>query len=138
MKINTRAGRVSAALLACCLLLSQSLWAEDRWVADRPIGTQGGAVDENPHWFAMVGDFFVARPIGLVLTAGGAVLWLVSLPFTMAAGNINETAETLVLGPAEQTFVRCLGCRQSGYTYKDDDQYQRQKQEAALADESIH
>jgi hypothetical protein len=135
MKINTRAGRVSAAFLCCCLLLPQSLWAADQWAADRPMGTQGGAVDESPHWFAMVGDFFVARPLGLVLTAGGTVLWIVSLPFTLAAGNANETAETLVLGPAEQTFVRCLGCRQSGYTYKDIDQHQKQKQEAALADE---
>lgn len=130
MKINTRAGRVSAAFLACCLLLPQSLWA-----ADRISGTQGGAVDENPHWFAMVGDFFVARPLGLVLTAGGTALWLVSLPFTLAAGNANETAETLVLGPAEQTFVRCLGCRQSGYTYKDIDQRQKRQQETALTDE---
>ncbi|MBP6723956.1 MAG: hypothetical protein KA137_03915 [Halioglobus sp.] len=130
MKINTRAGRVSAAFLACCLLLPQSLWA-----ADRMPGSQSGAVDENPHWFAMVGDFFVARPLGLVLTAGGTALWLVSLPFTLAAGNANETAETLVLGPAEQTFVRCLGCRQSGYTYKDIDQRQKQQQETALTDE---
>jgi len=135
MKINTRAGRVSAAFLACCLLLPQSLWAEDRWAADRPIGIQGGAVDENPHWFAMVGDFFVARPLGLVLTAGGTALWIVSLPFTLAAGNANETAETLVLGPAEQTFVRCLGCRQSGYTYKDIEQRQKRQQETALTDE---
>jgi hypothetical protein len=83
----------------------------------------------------MVGDFFVARPLGLVLTAGGTALWLVSLPFTLAAGNANETAETLVLGPAEQTFVRCLGCRQSGYTYKDIEQRQKRQQETALTDE---
>ncbi len=92
-----------------------------------------GAVDENPNGFAMLGDFLVARPIGLVLTAGGAALWLVSLPFTLLAGNANEAADTLILGPGEQTFMRCLGCRQSGYTYSDIDQYEKRK--AASADE---
>ncbi len=124
MKIKTRGGRVGAAFLACWLLLSQSLWA-----AEQVMSTQGGAVDENPHWFAMLGDFFVARPIGLVMTAGGSVLWLVGLPFTLAAGNAQEAAETLILGPAEETFVRCLGCRQSGYTYKDVE-LNRQRREA--------
>ena len=92
-----------------------------------------GAVDEDPNGFAMVGDFFVARPIGLVLTAGGAALWLVSLPFTLLAGNANEAADTLILGPGEQTFMRCLGCRQSGYTYSDIEQHE--KRQAAQADD---
>ena len=86
-----------------------------------------GAVDEDPNGFAMLGDFVVARPIGLLLTAGGTALWLVSLPFTLLAGNAGDAADTLILGPGEQTFVRCLGCRQSGYTYSDIDQYEQRK-----------
>jgi hypothetical protein len=35
---------------------------------------------------------FVARPLGLVLTAGGTALWLVSTVH-LAAGNANETAK---------------------------------------------
>ena len=116
MKIMPRAGRVTAIFLIGCLMLPQSLWAQDAAMVARE-----GAVDENPNGFAMLGDFVVARPIGLVLTAGGAVLWLVSLPFTLLAGNAGEAADTLILGPGEQTFVRCLGCRQSGYTNKDID-----------------
>lgn len=77
------------------------------------------AVDETPDPFAMVGDLVVARPIGLVMTAAGAAAFIVSLPFTAMAGHVSEAAETLVIGPAETTFVRCLGCRNSGYTYKD-------------------
>ncbi len=123
MKIMTRTGRVTAAFLTCCLMLPQWLWA-----ADPALMAHEGAVDENPNAFAMVGDFFVARPIGLVLTAGGAALWLVSLPFTLMAGNANEAADTLILGPGEQTFVRCLGCRQSGYTYKDIERHQKTAQ----------
>jgi len=126
MKIMPRTGRLCAVLMTLCLVLPQSLWASDPAMV-----AQEGAMDENPHWFAMVGDFFVARPLGLVLTAGGTALWLVSLPFTLMAGNAGDTADTLILGPGEQTFVRCLGCRQSGYTYADIEQ--REKREAAAA-----
>ena len=66
MKITSRAGRVTAAFLIGCLMLPQSLWAQDPSAMARE-----GAVDENPHWGAMVGDFFVARPLGLVMTVGG-------------------------------------------------------------------
>ncbi len=122
MKIMPRAGRITAVFLITCLMLPQSLWAQDPSMMGRE-----GAVDEDPNGFAMLGDFVVARPIGLVLTAGGAVLWLVSLPFTLLAGNANEAADTLILGPGEQTFMRCLGCRQSGYTNSDIDEHQRRK-----------
>jgi hypothetical protein len=121
MKITPRARRATTALLIGCLMLPQSLWAQE------------GPVDEDPNGFAMVGDFFVARPIGLVLTAGGAALWLVSLPFTLLAGNANEVADTLILGPGEQTFMRCLGCRQSGYTHSDIDLYEKRKAADATA-----
>ncbi len=42
-----------------------------------------------------------------------------SLPFTLLAGHAGEAAETLIIGPGESTFMRCLGCRNPGYTYKD-------------------
>jgi hypothetical protein len=77
------------------------------------------SVDEKPNGFAMVGDLVVARPIGLVMTAVGAAAFVVSLPFTALAGHVGESAETLVLGPGEATFMRCLGCREPGYSYKD-------------------
>jgi hypothetical protein len=72
----------------------------------------------------MVGDLLVARPVGLVMTVGGAAVWLVSLPFTLLAGHTAEAAETLIVGPGESTFMRCLGCRNTGYTHKDVDRVQ--------------
>ena len=104
-KING-ARRAVAALLIACLLLPQTLLAQD-------------AVDESPNEFAMVADLLVARPIGAAMVVGGTAVWLVSLPFTLMAGHASEAAETLIYGPAETTFVRCLGCRQPGYTDKD-------------------
>jgi hypothetical protein len=106
MKIIVRARRATVALMVACLLWPQLLWAEE-------------AIDESPNEWAMAGDLLVARPIGVVLTVGGAAVWLVSLPFTLLAGNASEAAGTLVGGPAESTFMRCLGCRNSGYTGKD-------------------
>jgi hypothetical protein len=88
-------------------MLPQALWA------------QQDAVDEDPNALIMVGDLVVARPIGVVMTVGGIAVWLVSLPFTLLAGHAGEAAGTLMGGPAEATFMRCLGCRNTGYVDKD-------------------
>jgi hypothetical protein len=117
MRIKAGARRATTALLVACLAMPATLWA------------QAGAVDEDPSAGAMIGDFFVARPIGLALTLGGTALWVVSLPFTLLAGHANEAAETLMVGPGEMTFMRCLGCRNPGYTDRDIEL--KKKQDAA-------
>ncbi|PCJ90379.1 MAG: hypothetical protein COA46_11200 [Porticoccaceae bacterium] len=71
--------------------------------------------DEKPSAGEMVADIVVARPILLVLTVLGTGLYVVTLPFSLAGGNATEAGEALVIGPARSTFVRCLGCRISGY-----------------------
>ena len=122
MKTLARASRITTALLISCLMLPQTLWAQDAAAMGRE-----GAVDENPNGFAMLGDLVVARPVGLLLTVGGTALWLVSLPFSLLAGNAGDVADNLILGPGEQTFMRCLGCRQSGYTNSDIEQNEKRK-----------
>ena len=72
------------------------------------------AVEENPSALAMGFDLVVARPLLFVGTVAGTAAFLVSLPFTLAGGNVEHTADTLVKGPAEATFVRCLGCVTTG------------------------
>jgi hypothetical protein len=106
-----------------CMMLPQALWAQN-------------AIDESPNEFAMVGDLVVARPIGAVMTIGGAAVWLVSLPFTLMAGHASEAAETLMLGPAQATFYRCLGCRNTGYTRKDVEQKERNEEKARAEEEA--
>ena len=118
MKIKTGARRGTVALLMGCLIMPQMLLAQE-------------AVDESPNEWAMVGDLLVARPIGLVLTVGGAAVFLVSLPFTLLAGSASEAADTLVAGPVETTFMRCLGCRQPGYTHKDSEAIKRRDERRA-------
>ncbi len=116
MKKNVGARRLVTALMISCLMVPQALLAES-------------AIDESPNEWAMVGDLLVARPVGLVMTAGGAAVWLVSLPFTLLAGHAGEAAETLILGPGESTFMRCLGCRNTGYTNKDVDAIRAAREE---------
>ena len=104
MKITASSHRVITVLLTGCLMLPSALWAQ---------------VEETPPAAAMVGDLIVARPIGLVMTVVGTAAFIVSLPFTLLAGNVNEAAQTLMIGPAQTTFMRCLGCTKTGYSYKD-------------------
>ena len=99
-----------------------------------PVYSQS-SIDERPNAFAMTGDLLVARPLGAAITAVGAAAFVVSLPFTIMGGAVSESAETLVLGPAEVTFVRCLGCLVSGYSYKDmERRRERRERAAAMAD----
>lgn len=118
MKIICRSRRLAATALVVSLVTASPLWART-------------AVDESPSAGAMVGDLLVARPIGLVMTVGGTAAWIVSLPFTLMAGHAGEAAETLMVGPAETTFLRCLGCRETGYTNKD---IERNRERARSAD----
>ena len=71
-------------------------------------------VEEEPSAFAMTGDLVVLRPALVVVTLVGSAVFLVSLPFSAAGGNVREAADTLVVGPAKATFVRCLGCVKTG------------------------
>ena len=77
-----------------------------------PVWAVGG--DENQGDFSMAGDLLVARPLGVVWTIAGSAIFVVSLPFTALGGNVKQAADTLVIGPAKETFVRCLGCSSAG------------------------
>jgi hypothetical protein len=72
------------------------------------------APEDAPTALAMTGDLVVARPLGVAMTAVGAAVFVVSLPFSALGGNVEQSANTLVKGPAATTFVRCLGCKSSG------------------------
>jgi hypothetical protein len=58
---------------------------------------------------AMIADFLLARPLGIVATAVGTVVFVASLPFSAPAGNTKEAFKKLVVDPAKFTFCRPLG-----------------------------
>ncbi|MEM6708547.1 MAG: multidrug transporter [Pseudomonadota bacterium] len=77
--------------------------------------------EDEPGGVAMVGDVLVARPVGAAMTAIGTVAFIVSLPLSALGGNVGKAAEKLVVDPARETFVRCLGCRNTGRYHKPKD-----------------
>ncbi|TQV82535.1 hypothetical protein FKG94_07320 [Exilibacterium tricleocarpae] len=94
-------------VLVCALSLANlGFAAEERY---------NNGVDEDPSALAMATDLVIVRPVMLGITVVGSALWLVSLPFSAAGGNVKQAADTLVIGPGKTTFVRCLGCTRSGY-----------------------
>ena len=57
----------------------------------------------------MVFDFAFMRPAGILAVAFGSAVWLLALPFSALADNVDESTEMLVKDPAEFTFKRPLG-----------------------------
>lgn len=66
-------------------------------------------IDDSPSSAAMVFDFAIVRPLGIVSTVAGLGLFVVTLPFTAPQGDIGQAAQRLVVDPAHFTFVRPLG-----------------------------
>lgn len=71
--------------------------------------------EDEPSGGEMMMDAVVARPIGIATTAVGVAAFIVTLPFSAMGGNVDKAASKLVVDPARETFVRCLGCRQAGH-----------------------
>ena len=94
------------------IMLSHFSFAQDSYSSR---SGEPGEVVENPSAMAMTGDLLIVRPVMFTVTVVGAAMWLVSLPFTAAGGNVKQSGETLVVTPAKHTFWRCLGCSNAGY-----------------------
>ena len=64
---------------------------------------------EEPEGGEMMYDLFVVRPIGIIATAVGSVVFVLSLPFSALGDNVGAASEKLVKAPARFTFKRPLG-----------------------------
>lgn len=87
--------------------LALSLSVHAALAEDRPQGTGDKGTD-------MVLDLLVLRPLGLVTTGIGSVLFAVSLPFTLPSGSAGDAACELVSKPLAYTFTRPLGDVEDG------------------------
>jgi len=85
---------VVAALTAA--MAGQSVLAEEQLPKDRAGGD-------------MFLDAVFVRPMGLVAIVGGAVGFVVALPFTIVSGSVDSAANELVKKPIAYTFRRPLG-----------------------------
>lgn len=91
--------------LATCALLLASVTATPSFAEE-----MDDQINQRPSAGAMVLDGLLARPILLGMTLGGTALFVISAPLTVMGGNVEEAAQTLVVGPAKSTFTRCMGC----------------------------
>ncbi len=57
----------------------------------------------------VTGDVIFTRPVCLLATVLGSVLFVVALPVAATSGSIHDTAYVLVKQPAAATFTRPLG-----------------------------
>lgn len=62
-----------------------------------------------PSGEAMAVDLVLVRPLSFVATVLGTVAFIVSLPFSILGGNVDEAGTNLVVKPAKTTFIRPLG-----------------------------
>lgn len=79
-----------------------------------PLDALAEKVEENPSGMRMMADLLIARPVGIVLLGLGSTVYLVTLPFSLLGGNAKEAGNQLVVEPAREAFIRCLGCSTSG------------------------
>ena len=75
-----------------------------------PSAVMAESITERPSGVEMTADLVLVRPLMLVATVLGAVIFVVASPFSAAGGNFKESGNTLVKAPFNATFVRCLGC----------------------------
>lgn len=58
---------------------------------------------------ATITDVTLVRPGCFIATVIGSAFFVVALPFAAASGSIKQTADTLVMTPAQATFTRPVG-----------------------------
>ncbi|MCK5894052.1 MAG: hypothetical protein KAG53_06485 [Endozoicomonadaceae bacterium] len=106
---------VAITLLTTLLLVMSPVHGSESEVDGQDVGQNSlQARQEDPNFFVMTADVLLARPLLLLVTGVGVVIFVISSPFSALGGNINQAANTLVAKPAKATFVRCLGCSYTG------------------------
>lgn len=93
-----------AILKFCALLgLGASLVAAPALAGDTRTGGPAPSAE------AMAADAIFVRPVSFAATVVGTGLFIVSLPFSILGGNVDDAGKNLVLKPAKTTFIRPLG-----------------------------
>lgn len=65
------------------------------------------ALEDQP--LTMAADTLVVRPVCLAATIVGSAVFVVSLPVAALSKSVKQSAQTLVVKPAQATFTRPLG-----------------------------
>lgn len=74
------------------------------------LASASSVINERPSTAAMALDAVVARPLMGIATVMGVGGFIVTLPFSLVGGNVEEVGEKMVVTPFKATVMRCLGC----------------------------
>ncbi len=58
---------------------------------------------------AVLLDLLILRPIGLVATVAGSVIFVGALPISLVSRSVGKSFDVLVKEPVHYTFIRHLG-----------------------------
>ena len=75
--------------------------------------------------FVAAADTVVARPLGIVSIIVGTAAFIVTIPFALTSGTMEESADTLIGEPFRFTFERPVG--EFKQTFKDQKKKEEQK-----------
>jgi hypothetical protein len=71
------------------------VWAWEKWSKDDPVTDEWNMI-----------DLVVARPAGVLAGIAGTGLFILTLPFTIPSGGVNDAAERLIVSPFKFSFGR--------------------------------
>jgi len=66
-------------------------------------------IGREPTGAEMAADALIARPLSLAGSLFGAVVFVLSLPFTLGSHSTDQAAKQMVAVPAQYTFKKPLG-----------------------------
>jgi hypothetical protein len=78
--------------------------------AGRIIDTSYTGEQYEPTAEDMILDGLIYRPLAIAGTVIGTGIFIVTLPFSILGGNVDEAGNRLVIEPAKFSFGSCLGC----------------------------
>lgn len=70
-------------------------WAEEKWTKDDPLTDEWNII-----------DLLLARPFGVAAGIIGTGVFILSLPFTIPTGSVDDAAQMFVVKPFNFSFVR--------------------------------
>jgi hypothetical protein len=73
------------------------------------LGSVNTSRASDDHAMDAIADVTLVRPGCFVATVIGSVFFVVALPFATVSGSVKQTANTLVVQPAQATFTRPVG-----------------------------
>ena len=65
--------------------------------------------DQVPSASEVFIDAALIRPLGVVTLLSGAVVWVVSMPFTLTSRSVGKATNALLVKPFRHTFKRPVG-----------------------------